>query len=243
MAFGGEFFQQLRGGRPLAGLGLGAAGQPHLAEQDVAELFRRPDREALAGGLVDVLLQRRGALREFAGQPAKHLAVDRDAALFHARQHRHQRPLQPLVDGDQPVGGKPRLQHVPQAHGDVGALGGVGGGALDIDEVEGDEALAGADDILVRDHLVAEPALGERGDVVRAGAGAEHIGNQHRVVERADIDAGPVHGQPVVFEIVSDLQDRTVREQRLQRGKGLVDGDLVVGAAAAQQILRAGAMA
>ena len=192
---------------------------------------------------VDVLLQRRGALRELARQPAKHLAVDRDAALFHARQHRHQRPFQPLVDGDQPVGDEPRLQHMPEAKRDVGALGGVGGGALDVDEVERDEVLAGADDVLERDHRVAEPALGERGDVVRAGAGAEHVGDQHRVVEGGDVDAVAVHRQPVVFEIVADLEDRAVGEQRLQRGQCLVDRHLVVDAAAAQEVVRAGAVA
>ena len=90
---------------------------------------------------------------------------------------------------------------------------------------------------------MAEPALGQRSNVVRAGAGAEHIGDQHRVVERADIDACAVHRQPVVFQIVADLEHRAVEEQRLQRGQRLVDGDLVVGAAAAQQILRAGTVA
>ena len=36
----GEFVEHARAGRPLPGLGLGAARQPHLAEQDVAELLR-----------------------------------------------------------------------------------------------------------------------------------------------------------------------------------------------------------
>ena len=40
-----------------------------------------------------------GALRELAREPRQHLAVDRDAAPLHARQHRQQRPLQRLVDG------------------------------------------------------------------------------------------------------------------------------------------------
>ena len=36
----GEFFERAGAGRPLAGLGLGAAGQAELAEQNVAELLR-----------------------------------------------------------------------------------------------------------------------------------------------------------------------------------------------------------
>ena len=103
VAFGGEFLEQLRGGRPLARFGLRAAGQAHLAEKNVAELLWRADGETLAGSCIDILLQRGGALREFARQARKHLAVHRDAALFHARQHRNQRPLKALVDGNKPV--------------------------------------------------------------------------------------------------------------------------------------------
>ena len=43
-----EFLQDLGRGGPLAGLGLGAARKSHPAEQDVAELLGRADREALA---------------------------------------------------------------------------------------------------------------------------------------------------------------------------------------------------
>jgi hypothetical protein len=113
VAFGGKIFQQLRRGRPLAGLGLRAARQAHLAEQDVTELLRRADVDALADQAVDFLLQAGSALRQFAGEPRQNLAVDRDAALFHPGQHRHQRPLQPFIDRDQALGGQPRLQHLP----------------------------------------------------------------------------------------------------------------------------------
>ena len=47
----GQLFELARAGRPLPGLGLGAAGQPHLAEQDVAELLGRAGIERLAGEL------------------------------------------------------------------------------------------------------------------------------------------------------------------------------------------------
>ena len=49
----------LRRGRPRAGLGLRAAGQAHLAEQDVAELLRAAEIERLAGELLDLGLEPR----------------------------------------------------------------------------------------------------------------------------------------------------------------------------------------
>ena len=51
MAFGGQVFEHARRGRPGAGRGLLAAGQAHLAEQDVAELFRRSGIEGRADDL------------------------------------------------------------------------------------------------------------------------------------------------------------------------------------------------
>ena len=47
-----EFVEDLRRGRPRAGLGLGAAGYSHLAEQDVADLLRAADVDRLAGDLL-----------------------------------------------------------------------------------------------------------------------------------------------------------------------------------------------
>ena len=53
----GQFFQRARAGRPLPGLGLGAARQAHLAEQHVAELLRAAGIERLAGELADLVLE------------------------------------------------------------------------------------------------------------------------------------------------------------------------------------------
>ena len=83
----GEIVEHLRRGRPRAGLGLGAAGQAHLAEEDVADLLGAADIDRLARDLLDFGLDPRGGLREIARQPRQHLAVDRDAAAFHPRQH------------------------------------------------------------------------------------------------------------------------------------------------------------
>ena len=53
--------------------------------------------------------------------------------------------------------------------------------------------LARAGDLGELDRLVAEPALGERVHAVAfvGRAGVEHVGDQHRVVDRRDLDAAP----------------------------------------------------
>ena len=113
MALLGEFVEHLRGGRPRAGLGLAAAGQTHLAEDDVAELLGAADIDRLAGDLLNLGFDPRGGLGEIARQPRQHLAVDRDAAPLHPRQHRDQRPLQRLIDRGHALGDKARLEHLP----------------------------------------------------------------------------------------------------------------------------------
>ena len=143
----GEFFQFARAGRPLPGLGLGAAGQAHFAEQDVAELLGRAGIERLAGERLDFVFQRALLLGEFAGQPREHLAVDGNAAPLHARQHRRHGALQRFVDGGDVLGRQPRFERVPQPQRHVGVLGGVFGRLVDGDAIEGHLRLAGAGDV------------------------------------------------------------------------------------------------
>ena len=45
----GQVVEDARAGRPLAGLGFGAAGKPELSEQNVAELLRAAWIERLTG--------------------------------------------------------------------------------------------------------------------------------------------------------------------------------------------------
>ncbi len=106
----GEVVEDARAGQPLAGLGLAAAGKSQLAEQHVSDLFWAAGIERLARELLDFRLQCAGALRELAGEPRQHLAVDGDAAPFHARQHRDEWPLQGFVHAGHLLGRKPRLE-------------------------------------------------------------------------------------------------------------------------------------
>ncbi len=113
MAFGGEVFEHARGGRPGAGRGLLAAGQAHLAEQNVAKLLRRAGVEGAADNFADLGLERSHALGELARHAREDVAVDRDSAPLHARQNLDQRALEPLVDGRHLLGDDARLQHAP----------------------------------------------------------------------------------------------------------------------------------
>ncbi len=108
---------------------------------------------------------------------------------LHARQHRHHRPLQRLVDVDHALGDEARLQRHPQAEGDVGVLGGIFGGAVERDLIEAELRLAGAGDLLEGDRRVAEQLLGELVHAVAAEAAIERIGDEHGVVEGRHVDA------------------------------------------------------
>ena len=110
MALRGEVLEHARGRRPGAGRGLLAAGQAHLAEQDVAELLRRAGVEGRADDFVDLGLERGHALRELARHARQDGAVDRDSAPLHARQHLDERTLEPLVDRRHLLGDEARLQ-------------------------------------------------------------------------------------------------------------------------------------
>ena len=56
-----ELVEDIGAGRPGAGLGLLAAGQAELAEEDIAQLLGRADVEVFAGEFVDLALQGRRA--------------------------------------------------------------------------------------------------------------------------------------------------------------------------------------
>ena len=45
--------------------------------------------------------------------------------------------------------------------------------------------------------------------------GVEHIGHQHGVVERVDLDAAPGKNLPVVFHVLADLEDAGVFQHLL----------------------------
>ena len=126
---------------------------------------------------------------------------------------RNQRPLQRLVDGRHALGGEARLQHHPQAQRDVGVFGGVLGRLVERHlpaNVFSDFLAPGACSITCSNDMqrVAEVALGESVHAVLARAAVERVGQQHRVVERRDVDAVAAQHQRVVLDVLADLEDR-----------------------------------
>ena len=88
--------------------------------------------------------------------------------------------------------------------------------------------------------------LGQLVHAVIVLAGVENERNQHRVVDRANLDAMPAEHRHVVLDVLADLQHRRVFQQRLQLFDRGLDGDLplqqlarILVAAVAQKIERA----
>ena len=208
-------------GRPRAVLVAPAARQVLLVEQDLAQLLGRADVERPAGELVELLLELEHALLELGRELAQLRRVDLDAGLLHAEQHRDQRPLDGLVDADHVLAGEPGLELRPQLHGDVGVLGGVVARLVDRHLVEAHLLGAAAGHVGELDGLLVEIELGELVHAVIVLAGVEHEGQQHGVVDRRHLDAELAEHAHVVLDVLADLEDRRVLEQRLQLGDRL----------------------
>ena len=122
MALGGEVLEHARRRRPGAGRGLLAAGQAHLAEQNIAELLRRAGIDRRADNSVDLGLEFGHALSELARHTRQDVAVDRDPAALHTRQNIDERALEPLIHRRHLLGDEARLQNAHETQGDVGLL-------------------------------------------------------------------------------------------------------------------------
>ncbi len=226
MALFGEVVEHGGRCRPGACLGLPAAGQLEFAEQDVAELLRAAEIERLAGERLRLVLKRRRLLGELAGEAREHLAIDRNAAPFHAREHRHERAFERLVDRADALGDEPRLEQPPQAERKVGLLGAIGAGARDFDVLEGNERAALADDVGKRERRMLQMAGRKLGQRMPAEPGIEHIGHELHIVERGKLDVVTLERVQVRFQIVADLEHACALEQRLELRERVADRDL-----------------
>ncbi len=117
------------------------------------------------------------------------------------------------------LGDEARLEHLPQPQRHVGILGGVFGRLVDRRVLEALLRLAGAGHFVVTDGAVIEPLLRHGIHAVRPAAGIEHIGHQHGVVVRCDLDAVARQHLPVEFQVLPDLEDAAILQQRLERGE------------------------
>ena len=124
-----EPFELALVGRPVARLALAPALQAQFVEQDFAQLLGAADGKGLPRLGVDRRFDPRHFGREFPRQPREIVAVDHDPGIFHALDHRHQRPVNHLIDARAALAGQARFEQLPQPQRDVGILGGIFGGA------------------------------------------------------------------------------------------------------------------
>jgi hypothetical protein len=59
-------------------------------------------------------------------------------------------------------------------------------------------------------------ALGQRVHAVLTASPVERVREQHRVVERRDVDAVLFHHQQVILDVLPDLQNARIFKQRTQ---------------------------
>ncbi len=227
VALVGQRLQHLRVGRIGARLALALALQAHLVEQDLAQLLGRADGEALAGQLVDPLLQLRHTLAEVAAHLLQHRRIDLDPGALHIGQHLGERALQRLVDAHHLLRQQPRLQQRVQAEGDVRVLRRVVERLVERDLVEGYLLLAGTGDVLIGDRRVAQVVPGQFVHAVAVLPAFQHVGQQHGVVDRRDLEPVARQHHPVVLDVLPDLERARVFQERLQRLKRRVEIDLV----------------
>ena len=113
---------------------------------------------------------------------AERLAIDLDPGILHRGHRRHQRPLDRLVERGHVLAHQARLQQRVQAQRRVGPLGGEVARRRGRDLGKGDQALAGADELLRRGQVVLEGAAGQLLDGVLDLPAVEHVRHQHRAV-------------------------------------------------------------
>ena len=196
-----------------AGLALLAAGQPEFLEQYVAELLGRADVEVVADGAEDRLFEIGDAAREIARQFGEGHGVDLDPLALHRRDDRHQRPLDRLVEGGHPVANQLSLQEHMQAQHRIRPLGREVACLLRRHLGKGDQALAGADQLLQGGQLVLEAAPDQSLDRVLELAAVEHVRHQHRAVIGRERDAIARQQMRGGLEVVADLENPGILEE------------------------------
>ena len=82
---------------------------------------------------------------------------------------------------------------------------------------------------------MAEPAFGQRFLIVLGAACVEHIGNQDGVLDWRHVDAVLRQHHRIEFQIVADLENARIREQRLEHRQRVCGLDLVRREAAREQ--------
>ena len=154
-------------------------------------------------------------------------AIHLDARRLHVEQHRHEAAFNLLIQRQSLLFAQTRLEQLPQPQGDVGVLGGVVGGEVERHLRKGDAAFAGAGHAVIGNRRVAEMQVGQFVHPMPMRPGIKRVGDQHGVVERADLgDPGTGEDGEVVFRVLENLQHRAVTQQRGEHGQRVVHRNL-----------------
>ena len=214
----GQLLEHVLGRGWLAGGGFPCHRQPEFLEQDLLQLLGRIEVERAAGLAVRLELDLLHALRQFLALPAQQLPVDEYAGALHVAEHLDQRRLELAVERLQAgLGVQRRPQRRVQAQRHVRVLRGVRCCHVDRHLIERElpDALAG--NVLEADGVETQVVLRERVHVVPRGNAVEHIGFEHRIVDRTlQRDAMVEEDVAIVLDVVPDLRPGRIFQQRTQ---------------------------
>ena len=141
------------------------------------------------------------------------------------------------------LGDEAYVQHPPEPQNHIGDFGAERAGTRDLDGRERDLRFALAYELGAVEHRVAEMAMRERGKIMIAAAGIEHVGHQHDVVECRERSAVTREHQRVLLEAVTDLEHAGIFEQRLEQIERVAFVDLAGSDASLGEQVGAGTMA
>ncbi len=226
---GGQFLEHVGARRPGAGARLPAAPvEAELVEQHLPELLGRAQVERPPGELPGPFLELRHARTEALRELPQPVGVDADAEPFHPGHHRHQRPVEPLVDPGDALLEEKRPQNLPQPQGHLRILGAVGDRPIHRHAVEGDLRRPLAAERGVGQGLVAEMAVGQLVEPVAVAGAVDHVGDEERVVVRRHREPVALENRHVELQIVTDLEDPGIGQYRGQPLRHLGEGELAL---------------
>ena len=154
------------------------------------------------------------------------IAVDLDPLLLHTGEDGDERAFQRFVNRHDLFRAQLGLENLPQAQGDVGILGGVFCRLVQRDPIERHLRLARSGNLLERNSVVLQVSLRQRVHAVIVLARIQYVRQQHRVINRRDIDVVRGEDREVVLDILPDLQDRRIFEHRFQSAQCILHADL-----------------
>src|SRR5947209_7128403 len=114
------------------------------------------------------------------------------------------------------LGGKPRFQHAPEPQRHVGIFGGIFRRLLDRHAGKADEGAPRARDLADLDRPVMQIFRCEFVEPVAVAAGIEHVGHEHRVVDRRELEPAFGEHEAIDFRIVHDLEHARRFEERCE---------------------------